>query len=51
MTGGVFNPWTLEFYFATFAYTAVYSSNLGFDEFFFLSTFLATVKITRMIRE
>jgi len=44
MSSAVQNPWSLEYYFQTFAYTAVYSSNLGLDEFFFLSSLLCTLK-------
>ena len=45
MLSSVSNPWSLQDYFHTYAYTLVYSSNLGFDEFFFLSAFLATLKL------
>ena len=51
MSSAVFNPWTLQHYFQTYGYTAVYSSNLGFDEFFFLSSFLLTVKIDSINRK
>lgn len=46
MSGSVANPWSLQTYFHTYAYTLVYSSNLGFDEFFFLSAFLMTLKLS-----
>ena len=45
-------PWThghFFYYFQTYGYTAVYSSNLGFDEFIFLSTLLATLKLKKII--
>jgi peptidoglycan/LPS O-acetylase OafA/YrhL len=45
MSSAVYNPWTLQNYFQTYAYTAVYSSNLGFDEFFFFSAMLMTLKM------
>lgn len=45
MSSSVQNPWSLQRYFHTYAYTLVYSSNLGFDEFFFLSSFLLTWKM------
>lgn len=50
MSSAVFNPWTLQHYFQTYGYTAVYSSNLGFDEFFFLSSLLLTVKMDSLIK-
>jgi len=49
MAGTVFNPWALQDYFVTYAYTLVYSANLGFDEFFMLGTFFAYIKITEYI--
>lgn len=48
MSSSVQNPWSLQDYFHTYAYTLVYSSNLGFDEFFFLSSFLLTLKLENM---
>ena len=45
------NPWILGHYFTTWGYTAVYSSNLGFDEFFFFSSMLATLKVEDYIRK
>ena len=51
MSSAVYNPWTLENYFQTYGYTAVYSSNLGFDEFFFFSSMLMTLKITDLMEE
>lgn len=51
MSSAVYNPWTLENYFQTYAYTAVYSSNLGFDEFFFFSALLLTLKISDHLNE
>lgn len=45
MSGAAYNPWTLQTYFETVAYTLVYSSNLGFDEFFMLSAFFTYVKL------
>lgn len=39
------NPWILFHYFQGLGFTSVYSANLGFDEFFFLSSFLATLKL------
>jgi hypothetical protein len=45
MSSSVENPWSLQDYFHTYAYTLVYSSNLGFDEFFFIAAFLLTLKI------
>ena len=47
MSSAVFNPWRLQDYFQTVAYTAVYSANLGFDEFFMLSAFFTTLKLMR----
>lgn len=47
LAGAAFNPWTLQDYFKTVAYTLVYSSNLGFDEFFMLSSFYSYAKIRR----
>ena len=44
------NPWTLQHYFTTYGYTAVYSSNLGFDEFFFLASLLLTVKLQEYLK-
>lgn len=49
MDSAAMNPWTLFYYFQTYGYTAVYSSNLGFDEFIFLSTLLATLKLKKII--
>jgi len=49
MLSSVANPWSLQDYFHTYAYTLVYSSNLGFDEFFFLSAFLATIKLQSFV--
>lgn len=51
MSSAVYNPWTLQKYFQTYGYTAVYSSNLGFDEFFFFSSMLMTLKITDLMEE
>lgn len=51
MGGSAYNPWTLMDYFQTVAYTLVYSANLGFDEFFMLSTFFSYVKLERYFRE
>jgi hypothetical protein len=51
MSGTAYNPWTLQDYFLTIAYTLVYSANLGFDEFFMIATFFAYIKITGMIRQ
>ena len=51
MSGAVYNPWTLQQYFQTYGYTAVYSSNLGFDEFFFFSSLLMTLKIGEYLDE
>ena len=51
MSSAVYNPWTLQNYFQTYAYTAVYSSNLGFDEFFFFSAMLMTLKISDYVQE
>ena len=48
MNAALANPWALQTYFQTFAFTAVYSSNLGFDEFFFLAATLATLKISNL---
>jgi hypothetical protein len=45
MSGTAYNPWTLQDYFKTIAYTLVYSSNFGFDEFFLLSTFFTYLKV------
>jgi hypothetical protein len=45
MSGALANPWALQTYFQTFAFTAVYSANMGFDEFFFLAAMLATLKL------
>jgi len=42
------NPWVLFHYFQGYPFTAVYSSNLGFDEFFFLGSFLASLKMLNM---
>ena len=47
MAGTAFNPWALQDYFKTYAYTLVYSSNMGFDEFFMLGTFFAYIKIVQ----
>ena len=49
MSGSAANPWSLQDYFHTYAYTLVYSSNLGFDEFFFISAMLVTVKMQQKI--
>jgi peptidoglycan/LPS O-acetylase OafA/YrhL len=38
------------YYFTTWKLYIVYSSNLGLDEFFFLSSFLATLKIHAFIQ-
>ena len=51
MSSAVYNPWTLEKYFQTYAYTAVYSANLGFDEFFFFAATLMTLKISDHLEE
>lgn len=45
MSGSAYNPWTLQTYFQTVAYTLVYSSNMGFDEFFMLSSFFAYLRL------
>mmetsp|Transcript_14415 Transcript_14415/g.24578 ORF Transcript_14415/g.24578 Transcript_14415/m.24578 type:complete len:249 (-) Transcript_14415:842-1588(-) len=45
MAGTAYNPWALENYFKTVAYTLVYSANLGFDEFFMISAFVSYLKI------
>jgi len=50
MSSAVYNPWTLQQYFLTYGYTAVYASNLGFDEFFFLASVLTTVKVSDYLR-
>ena len=50
MSSAAQNPWTLQHYFTTYGYTAVYSANLGFDEFFFLSSLLATVKLNEYLK-
>jgi hypothetical protein len=46
MSGSAYNPWTLQTYFETVAYTLVYSSNLAFDEFFMLSSFFSYLKLS-----
>ena len=51
MSSAVYNPWTLQQYFLTYGYTIVYSSNLGFDEFFFFSALIMSIKIIDLIRE
>lgn len=51
MSSAVYNPWTLQKYFQTYGYTAVYSSNLGFDEFFFFSALLLTLKLADMLED
>lgn len=51
MSSAVYNPWTLQKYFQTYGYTAVYSANLGFDEFFFFSTMLMTLKVAEIMDE
>ena len=43
------NQWVMFYYFTTWKLYIVYSSNLGLDEFFFLSSFLATLKIHSFI--
>ena len=43
MSGTAYNPWSLENYFQTVAYTLVYSANLGFDEFFMIGAFLSYI--------
>jgi len=48
ISGSLANPWALQIYFQTYAFTAVYSSNLGFDEFFFLAATLTTLKISKL---
>ena len=50
MSGSAYNPWTLQDYFLTVAYTLVYSANLGFDEFFMLSAFFAYIKIVDYLK-
>ena len=45
------NPWTLQKYFQTWGYTAVYSANLGFEEFFFFGSLIMTLKIQQHIRQ
>ena len=47
MSGSAYNPWTLQDYFKTYAYTMVYSANLGFDEFFMISAFFSYIKISK----
>jgi hypothetical protein len=49
MSGTAYNPWSLQDYFQTVAYTLVYSANFGFDEFFMLSSFFAYIYITHYI--
>ena len=39
------NPWTLQKFFQTWGYTAGYSANLGFEEFFFFGSIITTLKI------
>ena len=52
MSSAVYNPWTLFHYFQTYGYTAVLSSNLGFDEFFFFTGILLTLKLKeRLVKE
>ncbi len=51
MSSAVFNPWRLQDYFQTVAYTAVYSANLGFDEFFMLSAFFTTLKLSQLYKD
>ena len=51
MVSSTSNPWSLEDYFQTYAYTAVYSSNLGFDEFFLLSAMLLTIKLQKLLEQ
>lgn len=50
MSGSAYNPWTLQDYFKTIAYTLVYSANFGFDEFFLLSSFFAYIRITAWLK-
>jgi hypothetical protein len=50
MSGSAYNPWTLQDYFKTVAFSIVYSANLGFDEFFMLSSFFAYVRITNYFK-
>ena len=45
MGGAAYNPWTLQDYFKTVPYTLVYSSNLGFEEFFMFASFFSYIKI------
>ena len=45
MGGAAYNPWTLQDYFKTVPYTLVYSSNLGFEEFFMCASFFSYIKI------
>jgi len=51
MTSSVLNPWRLEYFFKTYGYTAVYSSNIGLDEFFFISGMLTTLKLMAYLEE
>ena len=51
MSGSAYNPWALQDYFQTIAYTLVYSANMGFEEFFMLSAFFGYLKITAYIRK
>jgi peptidoglycan/LPS O-acetylase OafA/YrhL len=51
MTSSVLNPWRLEYFFKTYGYTAVYSSNIGLDEFFFISGLLTTIKLMAYLKE
>eukprot|EP00347_Sterkiella_histriomuscorum_P011994 403370301 len=51
MSSAVYNPWRLQDYFQTIAYTAVYSANLGFDEFFMISAFFTTFKVLQVIQK
>lgn len=47
MSASAANPWALQTYFHTYAFTAVYSSNLGFDELFFFASLFATLKLAQ----
>ena len=49
MSSAVDNPWILFHFFQTPAYTAVISSNMGFDEFFFFTAILLTLKMKEIL--
>ena len=44
------NPWVLNRYFHTVAFTAVYAANMGFDQLFLISSFFATLKVISLLR-